>query len=77
MKNEEGIVELDLPSQHPGEDENVIPEFYIFSTERHSGSYFLKIGAAIFCMGHVIHLFLQIAKYVSFQFVYYSSDRAI
>ena len=63
MKNDEGEVELDLPA-HIGQGESVIPEFYIFSAERHSGSYFLKIGAGFFCMGHIIHLTLKFAQYV-------------
>ena len=32
-----------------------LPQYYCFTTGRHSGSMFLKIGAAIFCIGHIIH----------------------
>ena len=33
----------------------VFEKRYRFLTGRHSGSFFLKIGAAIFCIGHIIH----------------------
>ena len=29
---------------------------------RHAGSFFLKIGAALFCFGHIIHMGLNIVK---------------
>ena len=43
VKNEQGMVELDLP-ELTKEKEHVISDFYMFSTERHGGSYFLKVG---------------------------------
>ena len=36
-----------------------LPQYYCFSTERHTGSFFLKIGAAIFCLGTIVHLMVQ------------------
>ena len=33
----------------------ILPQYYCFLTGRHSGSFFLKIGAACFCIGHIIH----------------------
>ena len=42
-----------------------LPQYYGFTTGRHSGSMFLKIGAAVFCVIHIIHLFLIIVKEVS------------
>ena len=33
-----------------------------FSTGRHSGSFFLKIGAGIFCFGHMTHMGLNLAR---------------
>ena len=36
-----------------------LPQYYCFSTERHTGSFFLKIGAAVFCLGTVVHLLVQ------------------
>ena len=41
-----------------------LPQYYGFSTGRHSGSFFLKIGAAVFCTMHIIHLILIIVKEV-------------
>ena len=31
---------------------------------RHAGSFFLKIGAAIFCFGHIIHMTLNGVKHI-------------
>ena len=36
-----------------------LPQYYCFTTGRHVGSFFLKIGAAIFCIGHIIHNLLN------------------
>ena len=41
-----------------------LPQYYGFTTGRHSGSMFLKIGAAVFCVLHIIHLFLITVKEV-------------
>ncbi len=43
-----------------------LPQYYCFATGRHSGSFYLKIGAAVFCMGHVIHMGLIVAKQISY-----------
>ena len=65
VRDENGAIELDLPDMKDGAAEDV-PDFYMFSTERHSGSYFLKIGAAIFYLGAVIHAVLDTGKVISF-----------
>ena len=39
-----------------------LPQYYCFTTGRHAGSFFLKIGAAIFCIGHIIHNAVIFAK---------------
>ena len=31
---------------------------------RHAGSFFLKIGAAVFCFGHIIHMTLNGVKHI-------------
>merc|ERR1712142_1024207 len=46
-----------------GKSKNV-PEYYGFTMGRHSGSFFLKIGAALFCFGHLIHMGLTLVKHV-------------
>jgi len=43
-----------------------LPEYYGFSTGRHAGSFFLKIGAGLFCLGHLFHVTMILAKQVSF-----------
>ena len=40
----------------------VFEKRYRFLTGRHSGSFFLKIGAAIFCMGKIIHNCIMLAR---------------
>ena len=40
----------------------VFKKYYSFLTGRHSGSFFLKIGAAIFCMGKIIHNCIMLAR---------------
>ena len=61
-KRDERIV-MQLPES---KEDEVVPNSYMFSTERHSGSYFLKVGAAIFCMGQIIQQFLEAGKVISF-----------
>ena len=39
-----------------------LPQYYCFTTGRHAGSFFLKIGAAIFCIGHIIHNVVIVCK---------------
>lgn len=41
-----------------------LPQYYCFSKGRHSGSFFLKAGATFFCLGHIIHILLNLAKQV-------------
>ena len=48
----------------------VFEKHYRFLTGRHSGSFFLKIGAAIFCMGKIIHNCIKLARNV----IGYSDD---
>jgi hypothetical protein len=45
-----------------------LPQYYCFSTGRHSGSFFLKSGATLFCLGHIIHIVLNLIKQVRIQF---------
>ena len=63
MKLVEGA-DGDFIIEFPFESEKKkIPEYYGFSSGRHSGSYFLKIGAGIFCFGHLTHMGLGLARY--------------
>ncbi len=42
-----------------------LPQYYCFSTGRHSGSFFLKMGAAFFSLGHIVHVGLLLGKQVT------------
>ena len=58
----DGELHIELP-MNQGKKKNV-PEYYGFTTGRHSGSFFLKIGAALFCFGHLIHMGLNFVKHI-------------
>lgn len=61
MEGEDGELLISIPiSEAPQK----IPQYYGFSKGRHSGSFFLKIGGAIFCAMHIVHLTLLMAKEV-------------
>lgn len=47
----------------------VLADNYLFCTDRHTGSYFLKIGAGIFCLGHIIHYACLLGKNLSFYYI--------
>jgi hypothetical protein len=59
VEGEDG--ELHIEMSLPGEKKTV-PQYYGFTSGRHSGSFYLKIGAGIFCIGHVIHMGLNLVK---------------
>ena len=69
VEGEDGELMISIPiSAAPKK----LPQYYGFTTGRHSGSMFLKIGAAVFCVIHIIHLFLIIVKEV-FYILWFSS----
>nr|CAD7573079.1 unnamed protein product [Timema californicum] len=45
-----------------------IPLHYNFNTGRHAGSFYLKLGAAVFCFGHLIHCIIVLVYHVTFFF---------
>ncbi|XP_056639101.1 proton channel OtopLc-like [Diorhabda sublineata] len=51
---------------------NKLRHDYCFNYDRHSTNFYLKIGAAAFCLGHLIHLGLS----AGYQLVYLFSDDA-
>merc|ERR1719289_777787 len=53
VEGEDGEYQIEIPL---ASEKKKIPDYYGFSTGRHSGSFFLKIGAGIFCFGHLIHM---------------------
>ncbi|XP_076046380.1 proton channel OtopLc-like isoform X2 [Oratosquilla oratoria] len=44
------------------ESRKPIPQFYGFTSGRHGGSIYLKIGATVFCFGHLIHTGLSLGQ---------------
>ena len=60
VEGPDGEFHIELPMD--SKDKKTIPEYYGFVTGRHAGSFFLKIGAAIFCFGHLIFLGLTFVK---------------
>nr|CAD7257115.1 unnamed protein product [Timema shepardi] len=45
-----------------------LPLHYNFNTGRHAGSFYLKLGAAVFCFGHLIHCIIVLVYHVTFFF---------
>nr|CAD7423612.1 unnamed protein product [Timema monikensis] len=45
-----------------------LPLHYNFATGRHAGSFYLKLGAAVFCFGHLIHCIIVLVYHVTFFF---------
>ena len=57
IESEDGELIISIPLDiHAAQKTKKLPQYYCFSTERHTGSFFLKIGAALFCVGHIVHL---------------------
>ncbi|XP_077518918.1 proton channel OtopLc-like isoform X2 [Amblyomma americanum] len=48
----------------PDDEEHPVLPHYRFLKGRHSGSFFLKTGMAVFCSGHIIHEGLMLSKHV-------------
>ncbi|XP_049268091.1 proton channel OtopLc [Rhipicephalus sanguineus] len=48
----------------PDDEEHHVLPHYRFLKGRHSGSFFLKTGMAVFCSGHIIHEGLMLSKHV-------------
>uniref|UniRef100_T1JKK5 Uncharacterized protein n=1 Tax=Strigamia maritima TaxID=126957 RepID=T1JKK5_STRMM len=56
--------------KNPGQQDYQFTSQYCFKTGRHSGSFYLKIGAAAFCFGHLIHEGLLLSR----QIIYLTSN---
>ena len=70
VEGEDGELIISIPLVTSQIDK--VPQYYCFSSGRHSGSFYLKIGAAIFCLGNIIHLFVIVIK----QIVFLSDDKS-
>ena len=63
VEGEDGELLISIPiSSTPKK----LPQYYCFATGRHSGSFFLKSGAALFCLGHIIHIVLNLIRQVGY-----------
>ena len=59
VEGEDGEFHIEIPMLA---EKKKIPEYYGFSKGRESGSFFLKIGAAVFCFGHLSNVLLHLVK---------------
>lgn len=67
VEDEKGEFNLQLPVpafEKKKKKETRMPEYYCFTTGRHSGSFYLKIGASIFCFGHLVRVMLNSSKQI-------------
>ena len=55
MKSDDEFLNLCRPLEIIGSETTIIKRYFCFMTGRHTGSFFLKMGAACFCVGHIIH----------------------
>ena len=60
VEGEDGEFHIEIPVEETSD--KTIPEYYGFANGRHSGSFFLKIGAGIFCFGHLTHMGLGLTR---------------
>ena len=61
VEGEDGEFLIEVPMK---KGRKKIPEYYGFTSGRHAGSFFLKIGAAFFCLFHIIHMGLVLVKHI-------------
>ncbi|KAF2364347.1 Otopetrin [Trinorchestia longiramus] len=66
-KNDEVVLEPTGDGQYQlrislPEPRKTIPQHYGFTSGRHGGSLYLKIGATVFCFGHLIHTGLNLGQ---------------
>ena len=59
VEGEDGEFHIEIPMLA---EKKKIPEYYGFSKGRESGSFFLKIGAAVFCFGHLSNILLHLVR---------------
>ena len=66
IEGEDGELIISVPMV---EEHLELPDYYLFTTGRHSGSFFLRIGAAIFCVGHIIHMLVIMVRLIQSYFL--------
>ena len=61
VEGEDGELLISIPI---AAKQKKLPEYYCFANDRHSGSFFLKMGAALFAVGHLVHVGLELGREV-------------
>ena len=69
VEGEDGELIISMPLVTSKSNTERLPEYYCFTSGRHSGSLFMRIGAAFFCLLSMVHLLLLFSK----QLVYYNT----
>ncbi|XP_022901720.2 proton channel OtopLc-like [Onthophagus taurus] len=69
-ENADGGIQMSIPLPPAAKLQKPLEHFYCLTTGRHGGSLYLKIGAAVFCLGHLIHA----ALILGYQIIYLTSD---
>ena len=62
IEGEDGELIISIPLV--ASNSKKLPQYYVFSSGRHSGSLFLRFGAGFFCIGTMIHLFVLLTKQI-------------
>lgn len=57
IEDENGDLIISIPLNQEA-NQTKLPEYYLFSSKRHAGSFFFKIAATIFWLGHTIHMLI-------------------
>ena len=65
VEGEDGELIISMPLVTTSKSER-LPEYYCFTSGRHSGSLFMRIGVAFFCLLSMVHLLLLFAKQLAF-----------
>ena len=55
MNSDNEFLKLQPPLEIVGSKSHIVKRYFCFMTGRHTGSFFLKVGAACFAVGHIIH----------------------
>lgn len=56
IEDENGELMISIPMNQAKPTK--LPQYYLFSSKRHAGSFFFKIGATVFWLGHTIHMLI-------------------
>ena len=66
VEGEDGELIISMPLVTSKSNTERLPEYYCFTSGRHSGSLFMRCGAAFFCLLSMAHLLLLLSKQLAF-----------